>query len=294
MLELSTYLKERRDYINQALDRHLPLATERPAVLHEAMRYSVMAGGKRIRPILCLAAADAAGSEPAAALMPALAVEILHTYTLIHDDLPCMDDDDLRRGMPTAHVKFGEAGAVLAGDALLTLAFEWVAETPAPKPYGPTQLVQELAQAGGSRGVVAGQIEDLAGEGRDLNAEDLEFIHIHKTASLIRGAIRIGAIASGAAPEHLDDLTMYGGNIGLAFQIADDMLNVTSDAASLGKPVGSDAERAKSTYVALYGLERAREMAEELVNHAVDRLARLPGQVEPLEAMARYIVTRDR
>jgi geranylgeranyl diphosphate synthase type II len=292
MLELSTYLKERRDVVNAALDHHLPHASERPTVLHEAMRYSVMAGGKRIRPILCLAAAEAVGADVETALLPALAVEILHTYTLIHDDLPCMDDDDLRRGMPTAHVKFGEAEAVLAGDALLTLAFEWVAGQPAPKPYGPTQLVQELAHAGGSRGVIAGQIEDLAGEGRDLDAEDLEFIHVHKTASLIRGAIRIGAIAGGASPDELDDLTMYGGDIGLAFQIADDVLNVTSSKEDLGKPVGSDAQRAKSTYVSMYGLERAREMANSLVDNAVACLPRLPGSIEPLEAIARYIVTR--
>ena len=278
MLELSTYLKQRATFIDAALDRHLPGPSERPSVLHEAMRYSVMAGGKRIRPILCLAAAEAVHGSVDDALLPALAVELLHTYTLIHDDLPCMDDDDLRRGMPTAHVKFGEANAVLAGDALLTLAFEWIAGVAAPAPYLPTQLVLELAEGAGHRGVIAGQIEDLAGEGAQLSAEDLEYIHLHKTAALIRTAVRIGGIAAGAPPNALDALSFYGGDIGLAFQIADDILDVTSSNDTLGKPVGSDQAQEKSTYVALHGIEASTAMARHLVDNALDHLTELKGE----------------
>ena len=292
MLELSTYLKERAVLIDTALDRHLPAPADRPAVLHEAMRYSVMAGGKRIRPILCLAAAEAVQGTVEAALMPALAVELLHTYTLIHDDLPCMDDDDLRRGKPTSHIRFGEANAVLAGDALLTLAFEWVAEVPAPSPYLPTQLVLELSEGAGHRGVIAGQIEDLAGEGVQLSPADLEYIHLHKTAALIRTAVRIGGIAAGASPADLDALTFYGGDIGLAFQITDDILDVTGSTGALGKPAGSDAGLAKSTYVALHGLEESRAMAGELVDNAIENLSTLSGNTEPLAAIARFMVER--
>ena len=293
MLELSTYLRERGDHIDQALDLHLPKATERPTLLHEAMRYSVMAGGKRIRPILSLAAAEAVGGTLDQALLPALAIEILHTYTLIHDDLPCMDDDSLRRGKPTSHIQFDEATALLAGDALLTLAFEWAARATAPKPYLPTQLVLELAQSAGSLGVIAGQMEDLAGEGKEISVGNLEFIHLHKTATLIRAAVRIGAIAGGASPAELDALTIYGGDIGLAFQIADDILNATSDPETLGKPVGTDQQRDKSTYVAHFGLEPAREKAQALIDNAVDQLSALQhGPTQPLAAIAGFIVDR--
>jgi geranylgeranyl diphosphate synthase type II len=292
MLELTTYLKERRERVDQFIDRHLPPPAERPAVLHEAMRYSTLAGGKRIRPILCTAAAEAVGGTFESALLPAAAIELLHTYTLIHDDLPCMDDDELRRGRPTCHVQFGEANAVLAGDALLTLAFEWISETPAPSRYLPTQLALELAHASGSRGVIAGQVEDLAGEGRELALEDLEFIHRRKTATLLRAAVRIGCIAGGGSPEELDALTQYGADIGLAFQIADDILNVTSNAETMGKPVGNDEKRKKSTYVRIHGLEKAKGVAHELIDQAVGQLATLSGDSEPLTALAHYIVQR--
>ncbi len=290
---MTTYLHERRDLVDQYLGRHLPPARERPSILHEAMRYSSLGGGKRIRPTLCIAAAEAVGGSMQDVMHSACALEVLHTYTLIHDDLPCMDNDDLRRGNPTSHIKFGEANAVLAGDALLTLAFEWIGQTPAPKPYLPTQLVLELAQASGSRGVIAGQVEDLAGEGATLGEDDLQFIHHHKTAMLIRGAARIGCIAAGGKPHELNALTRYGADIGLAFQIADDVLNVTSNKETLGKPVGSDEKRDKNTYVRIHGLSRARDMANERVDHAVQALEELSGDPGPLAAIARFIVSRD-
>ena len=294
MFELKPYLAERRELVEHALDLHMPPKHERPALLHEAMRYSVFAGGKRIRPILCLAAAEAVGGRAEDALLPAIALEALHTYTLIHDDLPAMDNDELRRGRPTCHIAYGEATAILAGDALLTLAFEWLAESRAPKPYLPNQFALELAEAAGSRGVIGGQVEDLAAEGKPPSADLVDYIHLHKTAALIRAAVRMGGIAGGAKAKELDALTVYGGNIGLAFQIADDILNETSSAGALGKAAGSDRERRKMTYVALYGVETARSKAQELTDQAIARLENRRGETEPLESIARYIVERDR
>jgi len=237
------------------------------------MRYSVMAGGKRLRPVLCLAACEAVGAAADAALLPGLAIEILHTYTLIHDDLPCMDDDDLRRGKPTCHVKFGEATALLAGDALLTLAFEWLAEVAPAAPSSAAQLALELARAAGSQGVIGGQVEDLAAEGQPVDAARLDYIHRHKTAALIRAAVRMGGLCGGATPAQLDALTRYGEASGLAFQIADDILNATS-------------------YVAVHGLERSRARAGVLVREAIAAIEHLPGDIAPLRALAEHSVSR--
>ena len=292
MFDLKQYLEDAQETINRALDLHMPPKYERPAVLHEAMRYSVLAGGKRLRPILCLAAAEAVGRSADAALLPAAAIEILHTYTLIHDDLPAMDDDKLRRGKPTCHVAFGEANAILAGDALLTMAFQWMAECRAPKPYLPNQLSLELAEAAGSRGVIAGQAEDLAAEGKEPSAELVEYIHLHKTATLIRAAVRIGAIAGGAREADLSALTIYGCDIGLAFQISDDILNATSTAEVMGKSSGSDAARKKMTYVSVHGIDGAQKQARELVDRATGELKKVHGNIEPLEAIARFIIER--
>ena len=293
MFDFHEYMARRQREVDQVLDRRLPPASERPAVLHEAMRYSVFAGGKRLRPILCLAAAGAASGSAESALLPAAALELLHTYTLIHDDLPAMDNDALRRGKPTCHVAFGEANAILAGDALLTLAFEWMALCAPPSPYQPNQYALELAEAAGSRGVIAGQVEDLAAEGRPASAGHVEFIHLHKTAALFRAAARIGAMAGGAGEKAFDALTVYGCDLGLAFQIVDDILNATSTAEALGKTAGSDRERSKATWVAVHGLEAARRRAEELSEQAVNRLAGLRGDVEPLRALARFAVDRE-
>ena len=256
------------------------------------MRYSVLAGGKRLRPILCLAAAEAVGGKEKLAIIPALATEVLHTYTLIHDDLPCMDDDDLRRGKPTSHVVFGEANAILAGDALLTLAFEWMARAVPPKPYASNQLILELACAAGNRGVIAGQIEDLASEGKKTNAATVHYIHMHKTAVLLRAAVRIGGICGGAGKGELSALGNYGENAGLAFQITDDILNETSSREKMGKAAGSDRKRGKMTYVAVHGLEKAKKMARQLAGEAVESLQSLKGNTEPLKAVVEYIIAR--
>jgi geranylgeranyl diphosphate synthase type II len=274
------------------LEARLPAESTRPAALHQAMRYSVLAGGKRLRPILCLAAAEAVGGDPARALLPALALEALHTYTLIHDDLPAMDNDTLRRGKPTCHVVFGEATAILAGDALLTLAFEWLAQTQAPPPYPPNQFALELAGAAGSQGVIGGQVEDLAAEGRPASAELVEYIHCHKTAALLRASVRMGAIAAGAAAADLEALSSYGLKVGLAFQIVDDILNETSSASALGKAAQTDRQRRKMTYVAAHGLEAAHKRAHELAAEAGAAVRTLGQPAEPLRALAEFICAR--
>jgi len=292
MFDLNAYLDSRRHSVESELERMMPAETTRPAVLHRAMRYSVMAGGKRLRPILCMAACEAVGGVSGSALLPGMAIEILHTYTLIHDDLPCMDDDELRRGRPTSHVVFGEANALLAGDALLTLAFEWLTLSNPPSPYQAGQLVYELATASGSQGVIGGQVEDLAAEGQEANADLVDYIHRHKTAALIRAAVRMGGICGGASPAALAALSQYGEYAGLAFQIADDILNVTSTEKQLGKPVGNDEQLKKLTYVAVHGLEASRQKANALVTQAVDAIRPLPGDTTPLISLAEYTVKR--
>ncbi len=294
MFDVESYLRRESELIDARLREWMPPESTRPAALHEAMRYSVFAGGKRLRPALCLAAAEAAGGGREAAMASALALEVLHTYTLIHDDLPCMDDDVLRRNKPTCHVVFGEATALLAGDALLTLAFEWLARTAAPPPHPPGQLAAELALAAGSRGVIGGQVEDLAGEGTEPTADAVQYIHEHKTAALIRAAVRMGAIAAGAHGSELDAFGRYGGNLGLAFQVTDDILNATSDAAKLGKPTGTDAARRKMTYVAVFGVEESRRRAEALIAEGMAGLRAAGRLTAPLEGLAEFVVSRAR
>jgi geranylgeranyl diphosphate synthase type II len=289
------YLEERRRLVDEALDRHLPTARTRPATLHAAMRYSLFAGGKRLRPILCLAAAEACGGSVEAALPPAAAVECLHTYTLIHDDLPCMDDDDLRRGMPTCHVKFGEGVAVLAGDALLTIAFEILAKTPPAGRYHVGDYVAELAVASGSRHLIGGQILDLEGEGSEvvLTPAQLRFVHESKTAALLAASLRLGAMTANATPARLEAVTAYGRSLGLAFQVIDDILDVTSTAEKLGKSAGKDVASAKSTYPALFGLERSRKEAARLTRQAHAALKPLGRKAGRLREIADYLLDRD-
>ena len=292
MFDLATYLSERKKQVEYVLDQLLPAAETPPGVIHEAMRYAIFAGGKRLRPILCMAASEAVGSTAARAERAGAAIEALHTYTLIHDDLPCMDDDDLRRGQPTAHIKFGEANAVLAGDALLTQAFEWLATEPATAPYQPCQLALELAQAAGSRGVIGGQVEDMAAEGDTPTAERVNYIHTHKTAALFRASTRIGAIVGNAAPIDLEQLTLYGLEIGRAFQITDDILNATSSEEAMGKPVGNDQEAGKMSYLSIHSLEEARANAKRLISKAINALEGLPGDTQALVAIAEKVLTR--
>ncbi|MEN7973289.1 MAG: polyprenyl synthetase family protein [Verrucomicrobiota bacterium] len=283
-MNISNYLKEKQARIDLALKDCLPAEGVRPTILHEAMRYCVLNGGKRIRPILCMAAAEAFGKD---ALVPAISVELFHCSTLVHDDLPCMDDDDLRRGMPTCHIKFGEANAVLTGDALLIHAFQMLAE------HGNPHLSLELAKAAGSRGVIAGQVEDLAAEGKEPNADLVEFIHKNKTAILIRAAIRMGAIDGGADENELAALSIFGEKIGIAFQIEDDILDETSTDEILGKPAGSDLEQHKLTYPAVHGMDVAKTKVKELTREAIAALDPLSRNTEALRAIANYLMKRE-
>ena len=292
MVDVTQYVAERTARVDAILDRLLPSESTAPTRLHQAMRYSVFGAGKRLRPVLCLAAAEAIGGDNEPALIPAAAVEILHTYTLIHDDLPAMDDDALRRGRATCHIAFDEATAILAGDALLTLSFEWLTQTRCAPPHSAIDLVRELATASGSTGVIGGQMADIEGETTPLTIEQLVYIHTHKTGDLIRAAVRLGAMTAGATDVQLAALTAYAEHIGLAFQIADDVLNATGTAEQLGKAAGTDAALGKMTYVAVYGVEGAREKAAALITRAKAALADLPGNTEPLAALADYVVTR--
>jgi geranylgeranyl diphosphate synthase type II len=255
------------------------------------MRYAVLAGGKRLRPILVLAAAEACGGNPQAALPAAVAVEFVHCYSLVHDDLPSMDDDDLRRGRPTCHRAFGEALAILAGDALLTLAFDLLVSHAPDKGLGAV-LVGELAQAAGHRGMVAGQVTDILSEGTAPSAELIDYIHRHKTAALFRAAVRLGGLAVAARPKHVQALTTYGERLGLAFQIADDILDVTSSAAELGKATRKDLARGKLTYPGLMGLARARQAAEQLAEEAVASVEEFGERARLLVELARFAVSR--
>ncbi len=286
MFNLSQYLKEKQSMVDLALQDALPAESIRPTLLHSAMRHSVLNGGKRIRPILAIATAEAFNTPIPAIIMPAIAIEMFHCSTLIHDDLPCMDDDDLRRGLPTCHIKYGEANAVLAGDALMILAFQILAETGNPR------FSLELAKAAGSKGVIAGQVEDLAAEGIVPSADLVEFIHLNKTAILIQAAIRMGAVAGGAEDDEFENLSLYGEKIGLAFQIEDDILDETSTDEVLGKHAGADMEHHKMTYPAVHGMDAARNRVRNLTDEAIAILEILPRDTSALHAIAEHLVSR--
>lgn len=267
-MDIQALLSETAQKVEQRLDVLLPPESAAPATIHKAMRYSVFAGGKRIRPLLCLEAAKACGGSEEAALDAACALEVLHTYTLIHDDLPCMDNDDLRRGRPTNHKVFGEGVAVLAGDALLTEAFAMLARVPENASYGVRDYVAELAAQTGSRQLIGGQVLDLEGEGRALSLEEIRAIHLGKTAALIMASVRLGGMAAGCTASQLEALTAYGRDLGLAFQIIDDILDVTSSPEVLGKSIGKDAKVEKATYTSFVGIDQARTEARELTASA--------------------------
>ena len=294
---LKTHLKSRCQLVDKTLDEALPSVATRPSTIHEAMRYSIFAGGKRLRPILCLEAVVACGGELDHALPPAVSVECIHTYSLIHDDLPCMDDDDLRRGQPTSHIKYGEGIAVLAGDALLTVAFEILAGTylSSGNKYGPAELVKELAVTAGSQHLVGGQVLDLEGEGSDvqLTADQLRYIHLSKTAALLTTSIRLGAMTADASAEELAALTDFGRNLGLAFQVIDDILDVTQSSETLGKSAGKDEATAKSTYPALFGIEKSRQEAANLTAQAHSALDLFGQRADRLREIADYLLNRE-
>ena len=260
---MKEYLISRQKMVEDALQAYLPKPSIKPKTIHKAMRYSVFAGGKRLRPILCLASAECCGGEATAALPLACAVECIHTYSLIHDDLPCMDDDDLRRGMPTSHKVFGEAIAVLAGDALLTFAFELAAQVPGWPRYTLKDVIRELAIASGSRSLIAGQVLDLESEGKRVSLPLLRFIHESKTAALLRATIRLGAMSANATPARLQSLSDFGMALGLAFQVIDDILDVTQSSETLGKSAGKDLVAEKATYPSVIGLEAVEKSGEK-------------------------------
>ncbi len=294
MNNFEQYLNNTRHRVESELNRRLPPETTRPAGLHRSMRYGVLGGAKRVRGILCFASCESVGGNSESAVLPATALEILHAYTLIHDDLPAMDNDDLRRGKPSTHKKFGEASAILAGDALLTLAFELLAECVAPVPYPPGQLSLELARATGSQGVIAGQFEDIESEDSNKDGDKLRFIHTHKTADLIRAACRMGGITAGANAKELDILDRYGRDIGVAFQLTDDIMDEIGVTETIGKPTGSDRAKKKMTAISVYGLEETRRQVQTLIHRASVAIRDLPGPTEPLASIAAMIVNRNR
>jgi geranylgeranyl diphosphate synthase, type II len=291
--DLEDFLATRTATVNRALDRFLPSATTRPATIHRAMRYSLFAGGKRMRPALCLAAAAACGGNEAAALPLACAVECIHTYSLIHDDLPAMDNDDYRRGKLTSHKVFGEGIAVLAGDALLTQAFEVAARAKGWPRYSHQRLILELAAASGSLQLIAGQVADLEGEGKKISAAQLRYIHERKTSALLCGSVRLGGMSANCTPAQLKALTDFGYNVGLAFQVIDDILDVTQTSEKLGKTAGKDTKAQKATYPAIVGLEASRKIAVRLTDRAFAALKAFRGKAVALEALARFLLQRD-
>ena len=294
-MDIQQYLEQQREKIDRFLDQVVPDGQGLPKTLYESMRYSLLGGGKRIRPILTLAAADAVGTQNDEILPLAAALELIHTYSLVHDDLPAMDNDDYRRGRLTNHKVFGDGMAILAGDALLTMAFELCSQ---PTADGSTtsgqqvQIIQELAMGSGHGGMVGGQVLDIQAENQDIDLVTLQTIHNYKTGRLIRAAVRIGGIFAGADSSQLDSLTGYAEDIGLAFQIADDVLNMTGTREELGKDAGTDAKRGKKTYPTFYGVEGARELGDQCVKRAIQRLERFDHQADPLRALAEYVMSR--
>nr|GMC56844.1 geranylgeranyl pyrophosphate synthase 7, chloroplastic-like [Ipomoea batatas] len=290
------YIATKAIKVNKALDEAVPLPEKTPINIHEAMRYSLLAGGKRIRPILCLASCELVRGDEAAAIPMACAVEMIHTMSLIHDDLPCMDNDDLRRGKPTNHKVFGEEMAVLAGDALLSLAFEHAAAKTTTEKVSPSRLVRaigELAAAVGTEGLVAGQVVDLSSEGKAVDLKELEYIHIHKTSKLLEASVVCGAIVGGGSVVEVERLRSYARCVGLLFQVVDDILDVTKSSSELGKTAGKDLSSEKATYPKLMGVEKARKFADELVEKAIHKLTYFDAaKAAPLYHLAYYIANR--
>jgi len=291
-MKLPQFFEDDRLAVDAALEKLLPSESAPPTSIHTATRYSVFAGGKRIRPILCLETARIFSSDVTPALHPACAIECIHTYSLIHDDLPALDNDDLRRGKPTCHKKFGEATAILAGDALLTLAFEIVGAAPVAAERRVAILSELASSAGTVNGMVGGQVADLEAEGKPVSPQMLEYIHRSKTAALIRASTVAGALCAGASPEDVARLRSFGESIGWAFQVTDDILDVEESSAALGKTAGKDIAQQKATYPALYGLPRSHEIANELAAKAIDALAPYGDRASRLREIAEFQVLR--
>ncbi len=290
--DFASWIATQTREVDRALDRLLPKATAKPATIHKAMRYSLFAGGKRMRPALVLAAAEACGGTHEAAMPLACAVECIHTYSLIHDDLPGMDNDDLRRGKPTNHKVFGEGIAILAGDALLTQAFEIAASCTGWKRYSIKDVVLEIAKASGSLQLIAGQVADLEGEGKKISRAQLRYIHERKTSALLACSVRLGGMSANCTPAQLEALTDFGYNVGLAFQVIDDILDVTQTSEQLGKTAGKDVKAQKATYPSIVGLEKSRVIAAELTAKAEVALQPFRGKAVALEAISAYLLRR--
>ncbi len=291
--DLKKYARRSAQQVDRVLSQHLPSARTKPATIHQAMRYSLFAGGKRIRPILTLAAAEACGGKSGDAMPLACAVECIHTYSLIHDDLPSMDNDDFRRGRPTSHKVYGEGIAILAGDALLTQAFEIAGKARGWPRYTHADLIAEITQTAGSLQLIAGQVADLEGEGKALTLPQLRYIHERKTSALLTCAVRLGGMSANCTPTQLQALTDFGRHVGLAFQVIDDILDVTQTTAQLGKTAGKDQAAAKATYPAIVGLEKSKKIAAQLTNKAFAALKPFKGKALALEAIAQYLLKRD-
>ena len=292
--DLPTFLASRTEAVNCALDRLLPAAATRPATIHKAMRYSLFAGGKRMRPALCLAAAAACDGPEADAMPLACAVECIHTYSLIHDDLPAMDNDDYRRGKLTNHKVFGEGIAVLAGDALLTQAFEIAAQCKSWPRHSHQTIILELASAAGSLQLIAGQVADLEAEGKKISSNELRYIHERKTSALLCCSVRLGGMSANCSVAQLKALTDFGYHVGLAFQVIDDILDVTQTSETLGKTAGKDTKAQKATYPSIVGLEKSRKIAAQLTDKAFAALKIFRGKAPALEALAEFLLRRDR
>jgi geranylgeranyl diphosphate synthase type II len=294
-MDIKLYLAKKKDIVDKALEKLVPPAKSFPTSVHEAMRYSLFGGGKRVRPILSLAAAEALGASTRDFLPIAGALELIHTYSLIHDDLPAMDDDDFRRGRATCHKVYGEAIAILAGDGLLNMAFEALSDPRRLKAVPANRLIaiiKEISSASGVFGMVGGQVVDMESEGREVDFPTLEYIHTHKTGALIRASVRVGALYAKAGKRQFTALTHYGEMVGLAFQIADDILDVTGKQEEIGKDVGSDIKRGKKTFPSFYGLEESRRRAVEVADKAIRSLKDFDRKADPLRELAKYIVNR--
>ena len=294
MFDLEAFLASCTRDVNRALDRFLPSETARPATIHKAMRYSLFAGGKRMRPALCLAAAQACNGRTTEAMPLACAVECIHTYSLVHDDLPAMDNDDYRRGKLTNHKVFGEGIAVLAGDALLTQAFEIAAQCKGWARYPHQRIILELASAAGSLQLIAGQVADLEAEGKKISSSQLRYIHERKTSALLCCSVRFGGMSANCSPAQLKALTDFGYHVGLAFQVIDDILDVTQTSATLGKTAGKDTRARKATYPSIVGLDQSRKIAADLTAKAFAALKLFRGKAQALEALAEFLLKRDR
>jgi len=294
-MDLKIYLAEKRALVDEALERYMPKPEGPASDLMTAMNYSLFAGGKRLRPILCIAGAEAAGGDGKDVLPAACALELIHTYSLIHDDLPAMDNDDLRRGKPTSHKVFGEAMAILAGDGLLTEAFNLLAGLTVPERVAAgvlKKIIRLIAEASGCRGMVGGQAVDMQAEGKEIDSSIIDYIHSHKTGALIAASVSSGAILGGGSPGQLEAIGLYGEKIGLAFQISDDILDIEGNIEELGKGVGGDSRKGKNTFPSVYGLNESKNILNGLIDSAIKALEQFDNKADPLRQIAQYIIER--